>query len=135
MLSKTAWVLTKTNNNLVGRAVKAKYGNFLNSFNRTYPSPIWKGLQWCKDTIQENQEISTKPSRESKAATRSISGTKKETHPHRLCSSTHRKNPHVRLKRHKRGCIVEQQHLIPIKSSTTSVQPSSTLMVQDLTRK
>ncbi|PKI59227.1 hypothetical protein CRG98_020390 [Punica granatum] len=52
MLSKTAWALTKGNGSLAGRAFKAKYGNFLNSPNCPSASPIWKGLQWCKDTIQ-----------------------------------------------------------------------------------
>ncbi|XP_031374099.1 uncharacterized protein LOC116188763 [Punica granatum] len=54
MLSKTSWALTKTNISLAGRAIKAKYGNFLKSSNRSSPSPIWRGLQWCKDTIKNN---------------------------------------------------------------------------------
>ncbi|PKI72641.1 hypothetical protein CRG98_007018 [Punica granatum] len=37
---------------LAGKAFKAKYGNFLTSSNRSSASPIWKGLQWCKETIQ-----------------------------------------------------------------------------------
>ncbi|XP_031405734.1 uncharacterized protein LOC116214473 [Punica granatum] len=52
MLSKTTWALTKGNDSLAGKAFKAKYGNFLNSSNRSLASPIWKGLQWCKETIQ-----------------------------------------------------------------------------------
>ncbi|PKI49597.1 hypothetical protein CRG98_029987 [Punica granatum] len=52
MLSKTAWALTKSNNSLAGRAMRAKYGNFLNTSNRSSPSPFWKGLKWCKDTIK-----------------------------------------------------------------------------------
>ncbi|PKI67893.1 hypothetical protein CRG98_011489 [Punica granatum] len=54
MLSETTWALTKTNNSLADRDIKAKYGNFLNSVNRSSPSPIWKGLQWCEDIIQSN---------------------------------------------------------------------------------
>ncbi|PKI46656.1 hypothetical protein CRG98_032998 [Punica granatum] len=141
MLSKTAWALTKSNNSLAGRAMKAKYGNFLNPSNRSSPSPIWKGIQWCKDTIQAgtlfsvgndssisawldpwipsthdhkpspntnvipnselkgNQQIFTKPSKESKAATPSTSEgdkprvTKKEALPLHLCSSNLHKSP------------------------------------------
>ncbi|PKI78587.1 hypothetical protein CRG98_000964 [Punica granatum] len=54
MLSKTAWALTITSNSLAGKAFKAKYGNFLNTSNRSYASLIWKGLQWCKDTVQNS---------------------------------------------------------------------------------
>ncbi|PKI61659.1 hypothetical protein CRG98_017883 [Punica granatum] len=49
-----AWALTKTNNNLAGRAIKAKYDNFLNTSNCASSTPIWKGLQWCKDTIPDS---------------------------------------------------------------------------------
>ncbi|PKI46926.1 hypothetical protein CRG98_032737 [Punica granatum] len=116
MLSKTARALTNSNNSLAGRAIKAKYGNFLNSVNHNSPSPIWKCLRWCKDTIQQllsiyygthvtmsymqvNQEIFTKPSRESNPAIRNTSGevkaigSKKEAHPHRLYNPILRKNP------------------------------------------
>ncbi|PKH47875.1 hypothetical protein CRG98_050412 [Punica granatum] len=54
MLSKTVWALTKSNESLASRALKAKYGNFLNSTNRSSPSSIWKGLRWCKNTIQNS---------------------------------------------------------------------------------
>ncbi|PKH99013.1 hypothetical protein CRG98_049681, partial [Punica granatum] len=50
--------MTKTNDSLAGRAIKAKYGNFLKSSNRSSPSPIWRGLQWCKDTIQNSTCLS-----------------------------------------------------------------------------
>lgn len=55
MLSKTAWALTTNSNSLAAKAMKAKYGNFITPNNRSYNSAfaIWKGLNFCKETMKK----------------------------------------------------------------------------------
>ncbi|PKI69023.1 hypothetical protein CRG98_010601 [Punica granatum] len=54
MLSKTAWALTSNSKSLVTRVMKAKYGNFIAPLqcSTATTSSIWKGLLWCRNTLQ-----------------------------------------------------------------------------------
>ncbi|PKI61321.1 hypothetical protein CRG98_018276 [Punica granatum] len=53
MLSKTAWALTKTNNSLAGRAIKAKYGKFLNTSNRSPPLQFGKDFNGARTPFRD----------------------------------------------------------------------------------